>query len=88
MPLEERALAITETTLGPDHPDTARCLNNLATTLSRLGRHADAIPLAERAVTIIESTLGPDHHITARCLNNLACLRRRLADDGGDDASD
>ncbi|MDX3231089.1 tetratricopeptide repeat protein [Streptomyces sp. ME19-01-6] len=88
MPLEEQALAITETTLGPNHPDTARCLNNLATTLSRLGRHADAIPLAERAVAIIESTLGPDHHITARHLDNLAILRRRLADDGGDDASD
>ncbi|MGW4823671.1 hypothetical protein ACWEP4_33170, partial [Streptomyces sp. NPDC004227] len=37
---EERALQITEVALGPDHPDTALRLNNLARTLSDLGRHA------------------------------------------------
>ncbi|WP_419596573.1 tetratricopeptide repeat protein, partial [Streptomyces brasiliscabiei] len=32
----ERALAITEAALGPDHPDTAKCLNNLAEIQRRL----------------------------------------------------
>jgi hypothetical protein len=36
-PLLERALAITETAYGPDHPSVATCLNNLALTLQHLG---------------------------------------------------
>ncbi|MER5528735.1 tetratricopeptide repeat protein, partial [Streptomyces sp. NPDC002677] len=36
LPLEERALAISETALGPDHPDTATRLGNLATTFGEL----------------------------------------------------
>ncbi|WP_077799107.1 tetratricopeptide repeat protein, partial [Streptomyces sp. JHA26] len=39
LPLEERALTITEAALGPDHPTTALRLGNLAATLSDLGRH-------------------------------------------------
>jgi hypothetical protein len=31
IPLAQRALAIREKTLGPDHPDVATSLNNLAT---------------------------------------------------------
>ncbi|MEU5024438.1 FxSxx-COOH system tetratricopeptide repeat protein [Streptomyces milbemycinicus] len=77
LPLEERALAITQTALGPNHPDTATCLNNLATTLSALGRHTEALPLKERALAIAEATLGPDHPATAIRLNNLA---RTLSD--------
>ncbi|KAK1186274.1 tetratricopeptide repeat protein [Streptomyces sp. NBS 14/10] len=34
--LGERALAICEAALGPDHPDTALCLNNLAALRRRL----------------------------------------------------
>ena len=65
LPLEERALAITETTLGPDHPDTATRLNNLATTYRDLGRAAEALPLQQRALAISEMALGPDHPDTA-----------------------
>src|SRR5689334_7317936 len=36
-PLAERALAITEAALGPDHPDVATRLNNLATIVRDLG---------------------------------------------------
>ncbi|MFE5038732.1 tetratricopeptide repeat protein, partial [Streptomyces sp. NPDC056683] len=72
LPLEERALDVTEAALGPDHPDTALRLNNLASTLSDLGRHAEALPLAERALAITEAALGPDHPTTAIQLGNLA----------------
>jgi tetratricopeptide (TPR) repeat protein len=72
LPLEERALAIAETALGPDHPTTAIRLNNLASTFSDLGRHADALPLQERALAITETALGPDHPTTALRLGNLA----------------
>ncbi|MER5399415.1 tetratricopeptide repeat protein [Streptomyces sp. NPDC002599] len=72
LPLEERALAITEAVLGPDHPDTAIRLNNLAGAFSDLGRHTEALPLAERALAITEAALGPDHSSTALRLGNLA----------------
>ncbi|WP_329297786.1 FxSxx-COOH system tetratricopeptide repeat protein [Streptomyces sp. NBC_00659] len=78
LPLEERALAITEATLGPDHRDTALRLGNLAGTFSDLGRHAEALPLEERALGITEAVLGPDHPVTAIRLNNLASMFNAL----------
>ncbi|MEW2611698.1 FxSxx-COOH system tetratricopeptide repeat protein [Streptomyces sp. NPDC047880] len=71
-PLEERALRITESALGPDHPDTALRLDNLAGSLGDLGRHAEALSLKERALRITEAARGPHHPDTATRLNNLA----------------
>src|SRR6185369_9153405 len=39
---------------GPDHPSTARALERVATTLEKLGRHADALALYDRALAIAE----------------------------------
>ncbi|MGA9833760.1 MAG: tetratricopeptide repeat protein, partial [Trebonia sp.] len=58
--------------LGPDHPDTAIRLDNLAVTYRDLGRTADALPLQQRALAITETALGPDHPDTAIRLDNLA----------------
>ena len=60
-PLCERALAITEKALGPEHRDTAVSLNNLALLLQTQGDLAGAQPLYERALAIYEKALGPDH---------------------------
>ncbi len=73
-PLVERALAIWERTLGPDHPDTAESLDNLAWLLKAQGEYAAARPLLERALAIRERTLGPEHLETARSLDRLAKL--------------
>ena len=70
--LRQRALAITEAALGPDHPNTATATANLAATLSELCRHTDALPLQQRALAITEAALGPDHPNTAIRLANLA----------------
>ncbi|MFD5634601.1 tetratricopeptide repeat protein [Streptomyces sp. NPDC127077] len=78
LPLEEVALGITEAAVGPDHPDIALCLGNLASTFRDLGRHAEALPLAERALAITEAAVGPDHPDTALCLGNLASMFRDL----------
>jgi hypothetical protein len=48
--LKRRALAIAEASYGPDHPDVARDLNNLATLLSATNRLAEAEPLMRRAL--------------------------------------
>jgi Tfp pilus assembly protein PilF len=73
-PLHQRALAIREKALGPDHPDTATSLNNLASPFYNQGRYGEAEPLLQRALAIRERALGPDHPDTATSLNNLAVL--------------
>jgi tetratricopeptide (TPR) repeat protein len=60
--------------LGPDHPDTATSLDNLAFLLQAQGDLAGARPLYERALAIREKVLGPDHPDSATSLNNLALL--------------
>ena len=79
-PLFERALAICEKVLDPDHPDTATTLNYLAYLLLAQGDLAGARPLSERALAIYEKVLGPEHSSTAMSLNNLADLLRGQGD--------
>jgi tetratricopeptide (TPR) repeat protein len=75
-PLNERALAITEKVLGPEHPRTATSLDNLANLLRDQGELDAARALHERALAIREKVLGPEHPRTATSLNNLANLLR------------
>ncbi len=70
----ERSLQIRENQLGPDHPDTATSLNNLAGLYESMGRYSEAEPLYVRSLQIRENQLGPDHPDTATSLNNLAGL--------------
>ena len=77
-PYYERALAIYEQVLGPDHPDTARSLNNLGYLLQAMGNLGEARPYYERALAIYEKALGPDHPDTARSLNNLGSLLQTM----------
>ena len=71
-----RSLAIREKVLGPDHPDVARSLNNMADLYERQKRYADAEPLYRRALAIRERAVGLDHPETATSTNNLAYLLR------------
>jgi CHAT domain-containing protein/tetratricopeptide (TPR) repeat protein len=73
-PLYKRSLAIREKALGPDHPDVAASLNNLALLYDQQGRQVDAEPLYKQALVIWEKALGPDHPDVATALNNLALL--------------
>jgi tetratricopeptide (TPR) repeat protein len=61
IPLAQRTLAITETALGPDHPDTATSLNNLALLYEKTGAYAQAEPLFQRALAINEKVLVLEH---------------------------
>ena len=74
IPLAEQALRIREATLGPEHPDTATSLNNLALLYDTTGAYAKAEELYQRALAIREKALGPEHPSTATSLNNLALL--------------
>jgi tetratricopeptide (TPR) repeat protein len=82
-PLYERALAIREKVLGPQHADTAGSLNELAGLLQDQGDLAGARPLFERALAISEKVDGPEHPSTARSLGNLALLLQQQGDLAG-----
>ena len=82
-PLMKRALAIDETSYGPEHPRVATQLNNLAQLLQATNRLTEAEPLMKRALAIDEASDGPEHPDVARDLNNLAQLLKatnRLAE--------
>jgi CHAT domain-containing protein len=74
IPLAQRILAISEKSLGPEHPNVATWLNNLAEMYKEQGRYTDAEPLFKRSLAIEEKALGPNHPDVARLLNNLASL--------------
>ena len=73
-PMMRRALAIDEKGYGPNHPNVAIRLNNLARLLKDTNRLAEAEPMMRRALAIDEQSYGPDHPKVAIRLNNLALL--------------
>jgi tetratricopeptide (TPR) repeat protein len=68
----ERALAIMEKVVGPDHVHTATTLHNLADLRQRLGDLEDARLLYQRALMILEKASDPP--LTNRTRHNLATL--------------
>jgi tetratricopeptide (TPR) repeat protein len=73
-PVYRRVIAMRETLLGPEHPDTVQTLNALAVVYHHQGRYSEAEPLYHRVLTTREKVLGPEHPDTAQTLNNLAGL--------------
>ncbi len=63
-----------EAVCGPDDPEVAVSLGNLAGLLEDRGMYAEARPLYERCLEMLENTFGPDHPDVATSLNNLALL--------------
>jgi len=81
--LRERALAIREELLGPEHPDTAKSLNALGLLLWDQRDLDGALPLHKRALAIREKVLGHRHPETAMSMNNLALLLNAKGDLAG-----
>jgi len=73
-PLMRRALAMDEKAFGPEHPEVATDLNNLAQLLQDTNRLGEAEPLMRRALAMDEKAFGPEHPTVALRLNNLAQL--------------
>ncbi len=78
--LAERAIAIKERQLGPDHLELAVSLNNLGRLLLFTEGAAAARPWFERLVGVRERNLGPDDPAVARALNNLAVSLKELGE--------
>ncbi len=79
-PVLERALAIRERLLGPNHLHTATSMNNLGFLLQSQGDLTGARPYYERSLAITERVLGPNHPDTATSLNNFGSLLRASGD--------
>jgi tetratricopeptide (TPR) repeat protein len=75
--MAQKALQVAEQNVGPDHPDVATSLNNLALLYDTQGDYAKAEPLYKRSLAILEKALGPDHPVVATSLENIAELYRK-----------
>ncbi|MBI5695874.1 MAG: tetratricopeptide repeat protein [Nitrospirae bacterium] len=70
----EESLHLAESEYGPEHPEVAVRLNNLAQLLKATNRLAEAEPLMRRALNIDEDSFGKNHPKVAIRYNNLAQL--------------
>lgn len=73
-PLYREAKAGLEKTVGKEHPNYPRTLNNLAMLLDDMGNLEEAIKLNKESLAIEGKVLGTDHPLYATSLNNLAAL--------------
>ena len=64
--------------LGPDHPDTATSLNDLAELYNSQEKYAGAEPLLQRALAIREKVLGPRHPDTQTVRVKNASLQQKM----------
>jgi tetratricopeptide (TPR) repeat protein/CHAT domain-containing protein len=74
VPLAVKVLASLEKSLGPEHPEVAVSLNNLAELYRAQGEYGRAESHQRRALAIWEKALGPDHPNVAVSLSNLAAV--------------
>jgi len=72
LPHFERALALREQSVGPDHPDMALLLSNMGTCYQHAGDNAKARGSYERALAIRERAYGANSPMLIATLNNMA----------------
>lgn len=73
--LNKKHMSLLEEQYGPDSPEVADTLNNIAVQYWQQGEHADAEPLIRRAIEIDEKALGPEHPSVATGLGVLAVIQ-------------
>lgn len=72
-----RSLEMRQRVLGPDHPDCAQSLNNLAALHTERREYETSEDMYERALDIRKRALSPDHPSLAYTLKHLAMLYKR-----------
>lgn len=74
----ERANALWEAALGPQHPVVARSLNNVGNIYNTIGAYDRARELYERALAVEKEALGAVHPHVAASYNNLAVVLQAM----------
>src|SRR5215470_5561503 len=74
LPLFERVIETRKRILGPDDPDLAAAIHDLAVTYYYMGDYPKVEPLSNRALAIQEKALGRNHPQVAASLNLLTVL--------------
>jgi tetratricopeptide (TPR) repeat protein len=70
--LYREVLVVMQSVLGPEHPDTLRCMHNLAVVIFDQGRHTESERLFQDVLEVQRRVLGPDHPTTELTMKNLA----------------
>jgi len=73
----------TEEQLGPNHPELAVALTQLARVQYQIGRRPDAAATMGRVVEIREAALGDHHKLTAKALYELGLCLEKINDIDG-----
>jgi len=81
--LYERALAIVDVQLGPEHPSTTITRANLCYLDAEAGKLAEARTCQEAVLAMLERALGPSHPQVAWALNEVALVQRQQTDRDG-----
>ena len=74
-------LQLDERVLGPNHPDLASTLNNLARVMIEQRKFREALPLLTRSANIYLAQREDTHDDLAFIFSNLALARRGIGDD-------
>ena len=77
VPVAQQMLALYETALGPEHPDVATSLNNLALLYGSQGRYAEAEPLYKRTTLLLIATKDLELGLRETLLKLNAIARHR-----------
>ena len=85
--LLRQAVELQTSTLGPEHPDVATTLNNLALMLEKLGHVKEAGQCYRRAHAIAAAALGPDDPVVQVSRANLDAFRATYAQPDTDDSA-
>ena len=70
--MQREVLAARQRKLGADHPDTLTTASNLAITISKQGKYAEAEQMQREVLAAQERHLGADHPDTVTTAGNLA----------------
>ncbi|HEX5752978.1 MAG TPA: serine/threonine-protein kinase [Archangium sp.] len=74
----ERALALRQKALGPEHPDVAASLGNLGGLFYDMGRYEESKAWNERALALRQKVLGPEHPDVATTFSNLGNVALKM----------
>ena len=69
--MQEQILNLSKKLFGEEHPKTLDAMNNLAWTLTTIGRDAEALTLLEVALPAYKRILGADHPDTFGCADTM-----------------